>query len=179
MSSNIISISDLKSLQVINNDEYIRQLIDTNDYSSKYGLTLTPEQAQMLIETRNNSLRDNSRIEIGLGAVEKIINNFSESPYIDNNNYAETINDLLELFYYYKTETHDRISDVKLIELMRNKFDNEYKGSIELMQSNEFRYNNNYDELPFEYKNGCGDDSGDNPEDSSENDYVWDIKDDK
>ena len=172
--SNIINITDFAALQRLSNDEYANEIVALNEVTAEYGLKLTKTQAQELIETRTNALRDNARIEIGLGALNGLIKTFASSPYLDQNNYAETLNDLIELFYHYKTESHDKVSDKELFEIMRHKFDDEYFGSIELMQGRDFRYGKGYNEKPFEYRIGNGDDNGEDPSDDSDYTYLWD-----
>jgi hypothetical protein len=64
-----------------------------------------------------------------------MIRNFCESPYLSQFNYAATLNDLIETFYYFKNETLDEISDDELISLMKKYFDGRCQGSIELLQN--------------------------------------------
>jgi hypothetical protein len=52
-------------------------------------------------------------------------------------NYAETIRELTEIFYSYKNETLDMISDNELIKFMRNSFDGVCQGSLELLSERE------------------------------------------
>ncbi|MEG2117744.1 MAG: DUF6323 family protein, partial [Clostridia bacterium] len=82
-------------------------------------------------------LISNGRFELGGGIITKIINAFCRSPYITQSNYAQTINELIELFYYFKTETKDKVDDDSLIEFMSNSFDNVCQGSVELLGTRE------------------------------------------
>ncbi|EKN42403.1 hypothetical protein CFSAN001627_06965, partial [Clostridium botulinum CFSAN001627] len=59
---------------------------------------------------------------------------FCDSPYISQYNYSETINELVEIFYNYKNETLDYISDDELIEIMKENFDNYCQGSLEILE---------------------------------------------
>ena len=108
-----------------------------NEFTAKYQLVLTHSQAIELIETRTYALKVNGRIEFGGGVIDKIIKEFCDSPYISMYNYMETLHELIELFYYYKNETLDLISDEDLIEFMKKAFDGICQGSLELLSGRE------------------------------------------
>ena len=93
-----------------------------NDFTSRFGLTLSRQNAIELVETRTLSLRSYGRIEFGGGVIDKIIKEFCDSPYISMHNYVETLHELIEIFYFYKNETLDLISDDELIKFMKNSF---------------------------------------------------------
>lgn len=59
-----------------------KEILELNEVSSKYGLVLTEEEARELSDTRNKSIVENDRVEIGTGAVTKIIERFCTSRYI-------------------------------------------------------------------------------------------------
>lgn len=115
----------------------INEIIMCNDFTGEYGLVLTLEQAAELVETRFASLSANGRIELGGGVIDKIIKEFCDSPYITRYNYAETLQELLKLFYFYKNETLDLLSDDDLIKVMKDSFNNTCCGSIELLADRE------------------------------------------
>ncbi|MEG1743142.1 MAG: DUF6323 family protein, partial [Clostridia bacterium] len=100
---------------------------------SEFRLILSNDDAREIVETREDALISNGRFELGGGIITKIINAFCRSPYITQSNYAQTINELIELFYYFKTETKDKVDDDSLIEFMSNSFDNVCQGSVELL----------------------------------------------
>ena len=52
-------------------------------------------------------------------------------------NYAETLHELTEIFYFYKNETLDLMSDDELIKFMKNSFDGKCQGSLELLSERE------------------------------------------
>jgi hypothetical protein len=52
-------------------------------------------------------------------------------------NYAETLHELIEMFYYYKNETLDLMSDEDLIKFMKGSFDGKCQGSLELLSGRE------------------------------------------
>jgi hypothetical protein len=115
----------------------VSEVIKCNDYTERFGLRLTQEQAVELVETRSLSLRDNGRIEFGGGVIDKIIKAFCDSPYISMQDYAETLHELIEAFYIYKNETHDLIGDDDLIKFMKTSYDGVCQGSMDLLTGRE------------------------------------------
>ena len=108
-----------------------------NEFTQSFGLVLSPRDAVELVETRAYALKSNGRIEFGGGVVTKIIKEFCDSPYISMYNYAEILHELTEMFYYYKNETLDLISDDDLIRFMKDSFDGACQGSLELLSGRE------------------------------------------
>lgn len=115
----------------------VNEVMKCNDLTVKFGLVLTETQALVLVETRSFALKENGRIEFGGGVIDKIINEFCDSPYLSMHNYEETLHELLETFYYYKNETLDLISDDDLVKYMKNAFDGICQGSLELLSGRE------------------------------------------
>lgn len=115
----------------------VNEIIKCNDYTEQFGLVLTQKQAAELVETRSISLRDNGRIEFGGGVIDKIIKEFCDSPYISMQNYEQTLQELIEMFYYYKNETMDLITDDDLIKFMKSSFDGVCQGSLDLLSGRE------------------------------------------
>lgn len=115
----------------------VNEVMACNDFTQHFGLSLSPEQAVRLIETRFSSLSQNGRIEFGGGVIDKLIKAFCDSPFISEDNYAQTLHELIELFYYYKNESGDLISDDELIYVMKHRFDGVCQGSLELLADSE------------------------------------------
>lgn len=69
-----------------------------------------------------------------------------------------TINELQEAFYYLKNETEDQLGDDKIIELMKEQFEDFCEGSIELLCcrleqfSRDFRQKLNEEDATNEFK---------------------------
>jgi len=139
----------------IQNKLAVSDIIKCNEYTARFGLVLSQNEAQALVETRTEALNRNGRIEFGGGIIDKLIKEFCDSPFLNQSNYAETLHDLIETFYYFKNESLDGISDDELISLMKKYFDQNCRGSIELLQNRELealarniRYNvRDYEEI--------------------------------
>ena len=104
-----------------------------NEYTSKYGLVLSDNQISNLLERRKETLKETGRVELRVGIIDKLIKEFCDSPYINQENYAETLYELIEMFYEYKNETMDLITDDELIEFMKKSFDGICQGDLEYL----------------------------------------------
>lgn len=104
-----------------------------NDLNRLYGLTLTEKDITELVELRGQALRNTGRVEFGGGILPQLIRAFCKSPYVDPYNYAATLGDLQDAFYYFKNESQDRFSDEELIEFMEKVFNGQAHGSTEVL----------------------------------------------
>lgn len=104
-----------------------------NEYTNKYGLILSENQISNLLERRKETLKETGRIELRVGIIDKLIKEFCDSPYINQENYAKTLYELIEIFYEYKNETMDLITDDELIEFMKKSFDGIAGGDLEYL----------------------------------------------
>lgn len=114
-----------------------RRILECNSLTERYGLTLSEQQALALAEGRSAALKETGRVEFGGGVIEKIIRAFCDSPFLITQNYEETLQELIRLFYFYKNETLDRIGDDDLIRYMKTAFDGICGGSLELLGGRE------------------------------------------
>ena len=87
----------------------VSQLLETNPYTQKYGLALSPEDAHELMEKRKQTLADTKRVEFGQGILPKIIYEFCDSAYIHQSDYAETLAGLQDIFFHFKNELLDEV----------------------------------------------------------------------
>jgi hypothetical protein len=115
----------------------IPEIISCKEITSRYGLTLSQSEAEELVETRANALCSNGRIELAGGIINRLVLKFCDSPFLSQFNYAATLNELIETFYYFKNETLDEVDDEELLTLMKQYFDNSCQGSVELLQNRE------------------------------------------
>lgn len=112
-----------------------RNLIQkTNEYSTKFGLSLSEDDIKELTTKHKEALSLQQRVEFGEGILPKIIFAFCDSDFLYQENYAETIAKLQDIFYLYKNESMDELSDDELIQIMRTAFDGECQGSLEYLE---------------------------------------------
>ena len=86
-----------------------------------------------LIEKRKEALKNTGRVEFRGGILDKIINAFCNSPYLNQENYASTLYELVDIFYEYKNETIDLVTDEELIKFMKKSFDGICHGSTKYL----------------------------------------------
>ena len=113
----------------------LEKVIQTNRMTERYGLILTEEDARLILEERGNSLREQKRVEFGEGIVTKIIYEFCDSDYIDQSNYVNTIIRFQEIFYLYKNEMQDEITDDELLHFMKEQFESICFGDLDYLES--------------------------------------------
>ena len=104
-----------------------------NELNGLYGLTLTEADITELAELRGQALCSTGRVEFGGGILPKLIRAFCKSSYVDPYNYATTLGELQDAFYYFKNESEDRFSDDELIEFMETVFNGMAHGSTDVL----------------------------------------------
>jgi hypothetical protein len=115
-------------------NQYVQELQEYNDLSVRYGLFLSEQQIRNLAEKQLKSLEEAGRVAFGSGVLKKLIVDFCDSPYLSQDQYEETVAELLDLFYSLKNELHDTISDEELLALMKRRFDTVCGGSLDSLR---------------------------------------------
>lgn len=108
--------------------------METNQYTQRYGLILKPEDAQIIVAERRNTLREQKRVEFGQGILPQLIYEFCDSGYISQSNYVETMIRLQEIFYLYKNETMDELTDNELVHFMKEQFETVCYGDLDYLE---------------------------------------------
>ena len=122
-------------LDIVNNRRYIEitNIKKCNEYTSKYGLVLSDNQIDNILERRKEALMQTGRIELREGIIDKLIKEFCDSSYMNQENFAHNLYELIEIFYEYKNETMDLITDDELIRLMKKSFDGIAQGDLKYL----------------------------------------------
>ncbi len=126
---------DMQLMQLFDHQGQITEVVETNRKTEQFGLTLTEEQAELIVSERKNVLREQRRVEFGKSVTPQLIQEFCDSPYIDQQYYAETIIRLQEIFFLFKNEMQDRMTDSELLHLMREQFDELCFGDPDYLES--------------------------------------------
>lgn len=121
-------------LQEEQRNTQLQQIISCNQYTQKFGLQLSAEEATQLVEARKDSLKMQERVEFGQGILTQLIYAFCDSPYIYQDNYVDTMEALQDIFYLYKNESLDELTDQELITYMKEAFDGSCQGSLEHLE---------------------------------------------
>ncbi len=110
-----------------------RELPACNRIAAQYGLVLTPQQLQTLTERRFAALRRTGRIEFSGGILKALIDAFCDSSYLAPDHYVQTLIALQDLFYTFKSDCRERLSDEELLAAMRLLWEKRAQGSLEYL----------------------------------------------
>lgn len=114
---------DQNWMVLLQDQNLIEKVLETNQTSGQYGLVLTEQDAKLILKEHANSLREQKRIEFGDSVIPRIIYEFCDSDYLEQSSYAASIIRLQEIFYMYKNEMQDEITDDELLHLMKEQFE--------------------------------------------------------
>jgi len=106
-----------------------------NDVAERYGLSLSDSQRQELILAENETLRAYGRLEFGEGILPRLMYSFCDSPYSTRDSWMDTLLALQELFYAFKNEVNDSLSDDELIEAMHHIYHGKAQGSLQYLEN--------------------------------------------
>lgn len=110
-----------------------KQLLELNKYISK-DIVLTKENVLELINNKNSALKEIGRIDITNSILENIILTFTNSSFIDKNNYMYIFLSLTEIFLCYENIFSKKISSEELLKYLKDEFEKN-EGSIELIST--------------------------------------------
>ena len=109
-------------------------LIELNSTTVEYGLVLTVKQINSLTKAVQNALKESGRIELGSGIIPILAEEFCASVFINQENYATVLEELIYIFFQVKTAVCDSIADRELLRLLKDFYENKALGSIEVMR---------------------------------------------
>lgn len=110
-----------------------KQLLELNKYISK-DIVLKKENVLELINNKNSALKEIGRIDITNSILENIILTFTDSSFIDKNNYMYIFLSLTEIFLCYENIFSKKISSEELLKYLKDEFEKN-EGSIELIST--------------------------------------------
>jgi len=145
------NLAAIFSINLLSDPTAVTQILSLNEKTEQYGLVLSSADASALVQTRNEVLSANGRIEVGSATIGKLVDAFCDSAYINQREYTAIMHALIEIFYNAKNETLDRISDDELIDFMKYSFETSCGGSLDLLAGREL--NKLAENLRFGVKN--------------------------
>ena len=125
----------LEVLQSRKEKKELSVLMQCNEKTESFGLSLTEEDAHELVLCRNASLKKYRRVEFGEGILDKLIFTFCDSQYINQENYREVMEELQDIFYSFKNEAMDLLTDDELLTFMKEQFEEICMGDTEYLES--------------------------------------------
>ena len=90
------------TIQNMKKKQLAMEIKKCNEITMKYGVTLSDTQIENLINKRFESLKNTGRIEFGDGILKELIEAFCDSPYIIQENYEETLEELKIFFIFLR-----------------------------------------------------------------------------
>lgn len=117
-----------------------------NTQTQTFGLSLSEEQINYLLERRSVALENTGRIEFGESVLIKIIQTFSNSAHLSSDNYEETLAELQDLFFFIKNESNDCLSDDEILSVMKHTFETKAQGCVDYLSDilEEMLYNKTF-----------------------------------
>ena len=106
-----------------------------NEVSQRYGLSLSEPQMRLLITAEADTLRACGRLEFGEGILPRLIYTFCDSPFIVSAEYYDTLETLQDLFYTFKNDLSDALSDDELLEAMHALYNGKAQGALEYLEN--------------------------------------------
>lgn len=105
-----------------------------NEISRQFGVSLSKEEIKEISLYEKDVLKENRRFSFEGGIIRKIIEQFCDSAYIYQDNYEQTLCELIRIFYVYKNESKDLLSDDELIDYMRKAFETTCQGDLDYLE---------------------------------------------
>lgn len=125
---------DLVELMVIaNQKKELATIMESNSYTQEFGITLTEDDARLMVIGKNESLKQYQRVELGESMLKKIIFTFCDSQYVDNNNFKDIMIELQDVFYLFKNESDDQLTDDELLIFMKEQFETICMGDVDYL----------------------------------------------
>ena len=118
------------ALALAREQNVLAQLKSINERSARFGLRLSEGAMLELSLRREQALVEHGRVELGASVLPALIDGFCDSPYLLQEEFAETVGRLTEAFYEYKNEDGDRMTDDELITCLRVCYD-AYEGTLD------------------------------------------------
>ena len=94
-------------------------------------IPLSHAQLAVFATLETEALARSGRVSIGGGVLAQLSQAFADSPHIQRGELAQTLCELMELFYELKNATHDELGDEELIHAMAVLFDGPAQCSVE------------------------------------------------
>ena len=108
------------------------QILENMQNNHKTGLLLTRKEVLQLCEKRNEVLVQCERLELNGGIMDQLIDVFMDCPYITRDEFADVMEEVIEVFYTMKNECSDLIDDQTMMHYMRKQLD-ESHGVVVMM----------------------------------------------
>lgn len=110
-------------LELMERESLARAVLEVGACAEQFGLRISREDAEILAVGRQNALKKERRVELGESVLPKLVSAFCDSDYVNQDNYVEMLLRLQDIFFLYKNEMEDEITDDELLEFMKEQFE--------------------------------------------------------
>lgn len=121
-------------MQLQKQEKDVQMLISCNEKTETFGLALTPEDAKELVIRKNTSLKKHKRVEFDEGILPQLVFQFCDSQYINQEEYLETLTRLQDIFFLFKNESEDLLTDDELLNFMYEQFETICYGDLDYLE---------------------------------------------
>ncbi|MGN0204508.1 MAG: DUF6323 family protein [Coprococcus sp.] len=121
-------------LEMMSKQTQLQKLLETNQYTEQFGLVLSAQDTELLVTERMDTLKRERRVEFGQSILPALIYSFCDSAYIRQENYVETLIRLQEIFFMYKNEMEDELTDEELLNFMKEQFETVCYGDLDYLE---------------------------------------------
>ncbi len=127
-------MAGLDTFYMLQERAQVGRILEKNRETERFGLILSEKEAQLLVTERGNTLKKEQRVEFGESILPEIIDVFCDSAYITQDSYCETLMRLQEIFFLYKNEMLDEITDGELLEFMKEQWEGVCYGDADYLE---------------------------------------------
>lgn len=127
-------MAGLEAFCALQEKAQVEKILEKNRETERFGLSLSEGEAQLLLAERGNTLKKEQRVEFGDSILPEIIEIFCDSAYITQDNYCETLTRIQEIFFLYKNEMLDEITDGELLEFMKEQWEGVCYGDLDYLE---------------------------------------------
>lgn len=110
-----------------------QQWLKCHELAERYGRQLTRQQFEALGKARQQALEATGRLDFGGGVLDQLVYAFCDSPFVDDEDFAALLMEMQELFYTFRNETLDVLTDEELISVMERLFNGEAQGALDYL----------------------------------------------
>src|SRR5574344_1544124 len=123
-----------QNMFLTNNELILNEVMELNNVIKRHKLVITKQAATELINNRNNNLKERGLLEINSENLKNLILEFSVSEYITQPEYVYILEEVTNIFYDFRQQLPNRISDENIIKTLIDKFENRYFGSYKSLR---------------------------------------------
>lgn len=124
----------IRELLIANQKKEEEGLLLCNEKSSLFGLKLSKQEITELVQCKAETLKKYQRVEFGKSILEELVFTFEDSVYIQQEEYLAILEKLQEIFYEFKNETEDLLTDTEILAFMREQFETVAHGDIDYLE---------------------------------------------